>query len=66
MVKCITNHGGQKGITGQIVSVDQLESPMPAFTAQLKGNLTKQRYRYAAIFVDQYSCLSYVSYNEQL
>ena len=27
---------------GQIVSVDQLESPMPGFIAQLKGTLTKQ------------------------
>ena len=45
---------------GQIVSVDQLESPTPGFIAQLKGILTKQRYRYTTIFVDQYSCLSYV------
>ena len=45
---------------GQIVSVDQLESLTPGFIVQLKGNLTKQRYRYATIFVDQYSCLSYV------
>ena len=45
---------------GQIVSVDQLESPTPGFIAQLKGNLTKQRYRYSTIFVDQYSHLSYV------
>ena len=27
---------------GQIVSVNQLESLMPGFIAQLKGNLTKQ------------------------
>ena len=45
---------------GQIVSVNQLESPMPGFIVQLKGNLTKQRYRYATIFVDQYSYLSNV------
>ena len=45
---------------GQIVSVDQLESPMPGFIAQLKGTLTKQRYKYATVFVDQYSPLSYV------
>ena len=44
---------------GQIVSVDQLESPMPGFIAQLKGILTKQRYKYATVFVDQYSQLSY-------
>ena len=45
---------------GQIVSVDQLESPMPGFIAQLKGTLTKQHYKYATVFVDQYSRLSYV------
>ena len=43
---------------GQIVSVDQLESP--GFIAQLKGTLTKQCYKYATVFVDQYSRLSYV------
>ena len=45
---------------GQIVSVDQLESPTPGFIAQLKGTLTKQCYKYATVFVDQYSRLSYV------
>ena len=45
---------------GQIVSVDQLESAMPAFIAQLKGTLTKQRYKYATVFIDQYSQLSYI------
>ena len=45
---------------GQIVSVDQLESPTPGFIAQLKGTLTKQRYRYDTVFVDEYSRLSYV------
>ena len=40
---------------GKIVSVDQLESPTPGFIAQLKGTLTKQRYKYATVFVDQYS-----------
>ena len=45
---------------GQIMSVDQLESPTPGFIAQLKGTLTKQRYKYATVFVDQYSRLSYV------
>ena len=45
---------------GQIVLVDQLESPTPGFIAQLKGTLTKQRYKYATVFVDQLSQLSYV------
>ena len=40
---------------GQIVSVDQLESPTPGFIAQLKGTLTKQCYKYATVFIDQYS-----------
>ena len=45
---------------GDCVSVDQLESNTPGFIAQLKGSLTKQRYRAATIFVDHYSRLSYV------
>lgn len=45
---------------GNCVSVDQLESNTPGFIAQLKGSLTKQRYRAATIFVDHYSRLSYV------
>ena len=45
---------------GQIMSADQLESPMLVFIAQLKGTLTKQRYKYATVFVDQYSQLSYI------
>ena len=45
---------------GQIVSVDQFESPSPGFIAQLKGTLTKQRFKYGTVFVDQYSRLSYV------
>ena len=44
---------------GQVVSVDQLESTMPGFVAQLKGLLTTQRHNYATIFVDQYSKLSF-------
>ena len=45
---------------GQIVSVDQLESPTPGFIAQLKSILTKQCYKYDTVFVDQYSCLSFI------
>ena len=45
---------------GQIVSVDQLESPTPGFIAQLKGILTKQCYKYTTVSVDQYSRLSYI------
>ena len=41
--------------SGQIVSVDQLESSMAGFIAQLKGKLTTQRYWYATVFLDQHS-----------
>ena len=40
--------------TGQIVSVDQLESNSPGLVAQLKGKLTQQQYKYAMVFVDQF------------
>jgi hypothetical protein len=45
---------------GECVSVDQLESRAVGFVAQLKGRLTKGRYRVATIFVDHYSRLGYV------
>ena len=45
---------------GQVVSVDQLESTSPGFITQLKGTLTQQRYRYATVFVDQFSRYTYV------
>ena len=46
--------------SGQIVSVDELESSMAGFIAQLKGKLTTQRYWYATMFVDQHSQYAYV------
>jgi GAG-pre-integrase domain len=45
---------------GQCVSVDQLESTSPGFIAQLKGSLTRMRYRYVTVFTDHFSDLSYV------
>lgn len=45
---------------GQCVSVDQLESTSPGFIAQLKGSLTRKRYRYVTVFTDHFSDLSYV------
>ena len=51
---------------GQIVSVDQMESSTTGFISQLKGRLTRRRYRAATIFVDQYSKLSYVHLQEGL
>ena len=53
--------GDNKGTTklatqpGQIASVDQLESNTPGLIAQLKDKLTQQRYKYATVFVDQFS-----------
>jgi GAG-pre-integrase domain len=40
---------------GEVVSVDHPESPIPGFIGQMKGKLTKQRYKAATIFVDQFS-----------
>ena len=45
---------------GQVVSVDQPESNSPGLIAQLKGKLTQQRYKYATVFVDQYSGYTFV------
>ena len=45
---------------GQCVSVDQLESRTPGLIPQLKGKLTKQRYKAATVFVDHFSRLSFV------
>lgn len=42
------------------MSVDQLVSPTPGLVAQLTGILTTKRYKYATVFVDQYSRFSYV------
>jgi hypothetical protein len=45
---------------GQCVSVDQLESTTPGLSTQMKGWLTKKRYRAANVFVDHFSGLSYI------
>jgi hypothetical protein len=44
----------------ECVSVDQITSTELGFVAQLKGKLTKKRYRCATVFVDHYSRLRYV------
>ena len=51
---------------GQIVSVDQLESNTPGLIAQLKGKLTQQRYKYATVFVDQFSGYTFVYMQKRL
>ena len=40
---------------GEAISVDQMVSPVPGLIAQMVGFLTKQRYKYATVFVDQAS-----------
>ena len=45
---------------GQIVSGDQLESNSLGFIAQLKGKLTQQWYKYAMVFIDQFSGYTFV------
>ena len=45
---------------GQIVSVDQLESNSLGFKPQLKGKLTQQWYKYATVFVDQFSGYTFI------
>ena len=45
---------------GQIVSVDMLVSPVPGLIAQMAGWITGKRYKYAAVYVDNYSGFSYV------
>ena len=40
---------------GEVISVDQMLSPVPGLIAQMMGFLTKQRYKYATVFVDEAS-----------
>lgn len=45
---------------GGLVSVDQLDSPIPGMVDQMTGILTIKRYKYVTVFVDQASKLGYV------
>lgn len=46
------------------MAVDQLESSVGGFIGQINGPvLTKSRYKYATVFVDQYSDYDYVYLN---
>jgi hypothetical protein len=45
---------------GEVVSVDQMKSPTPGLVAQLAGILTTKRYKYATVFVDNFSGMGYV------
>jgi len=57
-----TNSGSLATATrpGEVVSIDQLESSTPGLIAQLKGWVTKKRYKVVTVFVDHFSDLSYV------
>ena len=48
------------------ISVDQMESIMPGFMAQMKGRLTRQRYNNATIFIDHRSRLKFVHLQESI
>jgi hypothetical protein len=45
---------------GECISVDQMTSTEVGFFAQLKGKLTKKRYKCATVFVNHYSCLCFI------
>ena len=45
---------------GQIISVDQMVSPIPGLIAQMVGFLTKQRYKYVTVFIDQASRMGFI------
>jgi hypothetical protein len=56
-------HGHQVFVAtkpGQCVSVDEMISMQVGFIAQLKGMLTKKRYKAVTVIVDHFSCLQYV------
>ena len=45
---------------GDVISVDQMVSPVPGLIAQMVGFLTKQHYKYATVFVDQANQIGFV------
>ena len=45
---------------GDVISVDQMVSPVPGLIAQMVGFLTKQCYKYATVFIDQASRMGFV------
>lgn len=48
-------------MVGEVISVDQLESPTPGLIAQMTGKLTTKRYKHATVYVlDQRSRFGYV------
>ena len=51
---------------GDVVSVDQLESPVPGFVGNPKGRATTQRYVGATVFADHFSGLNYLHLMQSL
>ena len=51
---------------GEVISVDQLESPTPGLYGQLKGAATGKQYCAATIFLDHYGRFSYCYLQESL
>ena len=52
---------GKKALKpGEVISVDQMVSPLPGLIAQMVGFLPKQHYKYATVFVDQASHMGFV------
>ena len=47
-------------IPGAVVSIDQLESPVPGFMPIAKGQPTVQKYHSASVFVDHASDFTYI------
>ena len=37
---------------GEVITVDQMVNPVPGLIAQMVSFLTRQRYKYATVFVD--------------
>ena len=55
-----SNHLIPPSKPGEVISVDQLVSPVPGLIAQMTGFITKQRYKYATVYIDQFSGFSFV------
>ena len=49
-----------QSIPGELVSLDQMVLPTLGFVAQMTGILTKQRYQFSMVYVDQATRLGYV------
>jgi hypothetical protein len=51
---------------GDIVSVDQIESSVPGFLAQITGSLTRNRIVGSSVYVDHASDLSYIHHHTSM